>query len=76
MDSGEISYDKALARRRLIEVGEPPKYHAVDALAHNELCISMGHKVTHSPCHIKPVRWYHRLTANFYHWPNIAADIG
>jgi hypothetical protein len=70
MESGSLStVHEAKGRRLSIEADEPPKFYALDLLAHNELCISVGRKWSDEPCHLVQVNWFRRLTANWLHWP-------
>lgn len=56
------------ARRDLlrIEQDEPPVKHALNTMCHNEVAyVSQVHNK-----YLQEVRWYKRLTAQFFSWPN------
>jgi hypothetical protein len=72
MEVGSVAtIAEARAKRLIIEADEPSKFYALDLLAHNELCIALGHKWGDNPCRLVRVNWFKRLTANWFHWPAV-----
>jgi hypothetical protein len=74
METGSLTVEHATARRLVIEADEPPVFHALNTLAHNELCIALGHKWSDEPCHLTRIGWFRRRTANWYHWPDFHSN--